>query len=252
MTTPAPPAPVPWADPARSQAFEHWLHAMAAEQGLRPDSLRLASADASFRRYLRIDGLDGKSRIIMDAPPEKEDCRPFVQVAALMRQAGVHAPEVLAWDEPQGFMLLTDLGAQTLMQVITAAGAPTAVPQRGAPTHELYMGAIDALLRWQLASRPEVLPPYDDALLSRELALFDQWYVKGHRRLELGAQCLELAVQGVEVPHLLFDLIVASPDFNLVLGHQLLLALELHVDVLYRGLELVVVCECVERVHLDA
>jgi N-acetylmuramate 1-kinase len=188
MTTPAPPAPVPWADPARSQAFEHWLQAMAAEQGLRPDSLRLASADASFRRYLRIDGLDGKSRIIMDAPPEKEDCRPFVQVAGLMRQARVHAPEVLAWDEPRGFMLLTDLGAQTLMQVITAAGAPTAVPQRGEPTHELYLGAIDALLRWQLASRPEVLPPYDDALLSKELALFDQWYVKAHRRLELGAE----------------------------------------------------------------
>jgi aminoglycoside/choline kinase family phosphotransferase len=85
-------------------------------------------------------------------------------------------------------MLLTDLGAQTLMQVITAAGAPVATPQRGAPTHDLYLGAIDALLRWQLASRPEVLPAYDDALLSRELALFEQWYVKAHRRLELSAE----------------------------------------------------------------
>ena len=188
MTTPAPAAPVLWADPARGLAFEHWLHALAAQQGLRADSLRLASADASFRRYLRIDRLDGTSRIIMDAPPEKEDCRPFVQVAALMRQAGVHAPEVLAWDEAQGFMLLTDLGAQTLMQVITAAGAPVATPQRGAPTHDLYLGAIDALLRWQLASRPDVLPAYDDALLSRELALFEQWYVKAHRRLELSAE----------------------------------------------------------------
>lgn len=188
MTTPAPATPVLWADPARGLAFEHWLHALAAQQGLRADSLRLASADASFRRYLRIDRLDGTSRIIMDAPPDKEDCRPFVQVATLMRQAGVHVPEVLAWDEPQGFMLLTDLGAQTLMQVITAGGEPVATPQRGAPTHDLYLGAIDALVHWQLASRPEVLPAYDDALLSRELSLFEQWYVKAHRRLELSAE----------------------------------------------------------------
>jgi aminoglycoside/choline kinase family phosphotransferase len=121
----------------------------------------------------------------MDAPPDKEDCRPFVHVAALMKQAGMRAPEVLAWNEAQGFMLLSDLGAHTMMQVITAQGVPEPAPQRGQATHDLYMAAIDALLRWQLASKPQVLPAYDDALLSRELGLFPQWYVATHRQLVL-------------------------------------------------------------------
>ena len=77
-----------------------------------------ASADASFRRYFRVDSASGASFIIMDAPPDKEDCPPFVKVAGLMADAGLKAPHVLAWDEPQGFMLLTDLGAQTMMDVI--------------------------------------------------------------------------------------------------------------------------------------
>src|SRR6478672_10181715 len=99
---------VAWSDPERERAFHQWLHAVAGPHGLDPSSLRPASADASFRRYLRVDGTQG-SRIVMDAPPDKEDCRPFVKVAALMADAGLHVPRVLAWDEPQGFMLLDDL-----------------------------------------------------------------------------------------------------------------------------------------------
>lgn len=171
---------VAWADPDRAAAFADWLGRIAAAQSLQPASLRLASADASFRRYLRIDTLEGGSRIIMDAPPDKEDCRPFVKIAGLLQAAGLRAPEILAWDEAQGFMLLPDLGAQTMMQRIHQ-GDTERTPQRGELTHDLYLGAVDALIAWQLASRPDVLPAYDEALLSRELSLFPDWYVAKHR-----------------------------------------------------------------------
>ena len=87
-------AAVSWPDPGRREAFERWLNNVAAEQALRPDSLRIASADASFRRYLRLDTLDGGTRIVMDAPPAHENCAPFVHVAALMHGAGLNAPEL--------------------------------------------------------------------------------------------------------------------------------------------------------------
>lgn len=171
-STPA--APVAWADPARAEAFAHWIATIAPAQGLRPDTVRLASADASFRRYLRVDtATPGLSRIVMDAPPDKEDSRPFVKVAALMREAGVTAPEVLAWDEPQGFMLLDDLGRQTMLDRIDRDHAEANRPR--------YEQAIDALIRWQLASKAGVLPPYDAALLQRELQLFPDWYLAKHR-----------------------------------------------------------------------
>ena len=121
----------------------------------------------------------------MDAPPAQEDCAPFVKVAALMLEAGVHAPRVLAWDAPQGFMLLSDLGAQTLLDLIGPAAAVDAIARPTQTTYALFMDALDALVRWQLASKPDVLPPYDDALLSRELALFPHWYVGKHRGLAL-------------------------------------------------------------------
>ncbi|MCM2342912.1 phosphotransferase [Rhodoferax sp.] len=173
-TTPQNPtqAAIVWNDPTRAGQFARWLTAAAVQHGLQPDSLCLASADASFRRYFRIDAQDG-SRIIMDAPPDKENSAPFVKVAALMHAAGVHAPQVLAWDEPLGFMLLTDLGTQTMMQVINREQ-----PQANLP---LYLQAVDALIAWQLSSQPDVLPPYDEALLRRELALFPDWYISRHK-----------------------------------------------------------------------
>ena len=180
--------PLDWLDPARASAFAHWLAAVAPQHGLQSDSVRLASADASFRRYFRIDAAGGVgSRIIMDAPPAVEDCAPFVKVAALMAEAGLHAPRVLAWDEALGFMLLSDLGAQTMLDVI-APPAETLAMAEATPAHlDLYIDAVDLLVRWQLASRPGVLPPYDDALLSRELALFPDWYVGRHRGFALDA-----------------------------------------------------------------
>jgi len=186
MSHPSPifPAAVPgdaravhWNDPARQAAFEAWLAPLAAAQGLLPASLRPASADASFRRYLRLDAQDGASRIVMDAPPDKEDCRPFVHVQGLMRAAGLPVPQIHAWDEAHGFMLLSDLGAQTAMERLDPANPQAA--------HAWYLQAVDLLIDWQRASRPGVLPAYDDALLRRELQLFPDWYIARHRETVL-------------------------------------------------------------------
>lgn len=162
-----------WADPDRAAAFASWLNGLAGPQQLRPATLRMASADASFRRYFRVDAEDGSSRIIMDAPPDKENCRPFVQIAALLADASLLAPRILDWDEAHGFLLLTDLGTHTMMQVLHTDCAPANLP--------LYQKAIEALVLWQQASRPGVLPPYDAALLRRELELFPDWYLARHR-----------------------------------------------------------------------
>lgn len=178
MSTPDTLRAVAWAEPARQAAFARWLAATAPAHGLQPDTLRLASADASFRRYLRIDADDGASRIVMDAPPALENCAPFVRIAGLMHDAGLLVPRVLAWDAPQGFMLLDDLGAQTMMDAIDRSHAAANLP--------LYQRAVDALIAWQVASRPGVLPPYDEALLSRELSLFPDWYLVQHRKVVLG------------------------------------------------------------------
>ena len=168
---------VTWAEPQRQLACISWLEALAQTHGLVPSSLRIASADASFRRYLRVDTQAGASLIVMDAPPDKENCEPFVKVAKLMQLAGLKAPEVLAWQEAQGFMLLTDLGDQTMMSAIDVKN-----PQAN---HALYMQAVDALIAWQLSSKAGVLPPYDEALLNRELSLFPDWYLAQHRQIDV-------------------------------------------------------------------
>ncbi len=174
-------APIVWSDPAREQAFTVWLDAQRAAHGLRPETLRAASADASFRRYFRVDA-DAASFIVMDAPPAQEDCRPFVAVARLLAEGGVGVPRILAWDEAQGFMLLTDLGAHTLLSTLQ----PDAQPYTPADAHnrERYLSAIDELIRLQAVPATS-LPPYDDALLQRELGLFPDWYLTQLRGLSI-------------------------------------------------------------------
>ena len=177
-------APVIWADAQREQAFQVWLQNMALQHQLASETLRPASADASFRRYFRINSnfaSNSESLIIMDAPPAQENCKPFVDIARLMAQAGLQVPDILAWDELQGFMLLTDLGAKTMMEVIN----PQLSDELAEPNFDLYMQAVDALIDWQLASKPDVLPQYDEALLRRELALFPDWYVAKHKGVTL-------------------------------------------------------------------
>jgi len=153
------------ADPRR-QALEQWLAGVLRLTGA---SLSPASADASFRRYFRVHLAEGGTRIAMDAPPEQEDCAPFVRVAGLLREAGVHAPRVLAEDLGRGFLLLTDLGTTTYLAALSDTNADA-----------MFADAVGALLRWQLASRPGVLPSYDAALLRRELDLFPEWYLGRH------------------------------------------------------------------------
>ena len=187
----APATDIHWADPARQALFATWFAQVQVAHQLDANTLGLASADASFRRYFRVQGPHG-TRVIMDAPPEKENCQPFVDIAKLLTQAGLRAPEILDWDQPHGFMLLSDLGTLTMMQLMDARGdlnpATSATGQvLSAPPLDLYLGAVDALVQWQLASKPYVLPPYDHALLLRELELFPQWYVAGHRQKTLDA-----------------------------------------------------------------
>ncbi len=135
-----------------------------------PDTLRVASADASFRRYFRVDSPDGGSLIVMDAPPPQEDVRPFLTVAELFGNTGITVPRILAKDVDRGFLLLSDLGSTTYLKQLNADTA-----------HKLYMDAIDALILLQVQSRPGHLPDYDRATLHRELMLFPDWYLGKHR-----------------------------------------------------------------------
>jgi len=165
----------------RFDALGAWLEGVlpAPKQSIAP-----ASFDASFRRYFRVtltheialpdSGAHATSLVAMDAPPPHENCGPYVAVARLLSNAGVHAPIVLAKDLTQGFLLLSDLGTRTYLSALDEASAAA-----------LYRDATSALLRWQLASREGVLPRYDRALLLRELKLFPEWYVSTHLGISL-------------------------------------------------------------------
>ncbi len=167
----------------RSELLENWLKQQVP--GI-PHTLAPASADASFRRYFRVS-LPDRSLIVMDAPPEHEDCRPFLHVAALFRDAGVHVPHVLAQDLESGFLLLTDLGNTTYLDALNG---------NEALADPLYRAAAAALVKIQLASRPSALPDYDEALLQREVQLFPDWYVSKHLRSALSGSQAE-ALHGV-------------------------------------------------------
>ena len=176
-------APPAWSDPARAQDFAEWLARIAPAQGLVPGSVRMASADASFRRYFRIDTADGGARIVMDAPPANEDCRPFVTVARLLGEGGLNAPQVLDWDEPRGFMLLGDLGNRTYLAELQSLDLSGGAGLRQADA--LYRDAIEALVRLQTLPATGLVPAYDRALMQRELELFPAWYIDKHRGVTL-------------------------------------------------------------------
>jgi len=208
-----------WSEPSRAQAFAAWLARVAPRHDLVAASARSASADASFRRYFRIDRADGAgSCIIMDAPPAQEDCAPFVKVAGLMAEAGLNVPQILDWDAAQGFMLLTDLGARTMMEAIDRER-----PQANLPR---YGQATDALIAWQRASRPGVLPPYDAALLQRELSLFPDWYLARHRGVAVEGKLQETLARSFELivqRNLAAPTVYVHRDFmprNLMIPHE--------------------------------
>lgn len=151
---------------ARQQALQDWLQ---QQLGISAPGLA-ASSDASFRRYFRFP-LDSGDLIAMDAPPATEDCRPFVKVAGLLREAGVVVPDILAQDLDQGFLALSDLGRDTLLQYMSRPDFDSH------KVEALYSQAIDIIVRMQQIDVDGLLPSYGEALLRRELDLFPEWYI---------------------------------------------------------------------------
>ena len=178
---------VPPAD-ERVAALRQWLGGLDSALGLDVATLRIASADASFRRYFRLDGRSSESgahttMVAMDAPPPQEDTRPFLHAQALMAQTGLRVPGIMASDPDTGFILLEDFGDLTLLEGLRAD--PT-----GQWLQSRYRGAIAALVRLQAASGSSTseLPTYDGELLLRELSLYPDWYVAKHKGITLNPQ----------------------------------------------------------------
>ena len=152
------------ADP-REAALREWV---ANTLGSKVIAWEQASGDASFRRYLRVT-TDATSFIAMDAPPQLEDCRPYIHVAGLLQAAGVNVPEILAVDSARGFMLLSDLGTQHYLDVLTESNV-----------ERLYGDAMSALLAIQACTPSEGMHDYDQALLQFEMNLFVEWFLDRH------------------------------------------------------------------------
>lgn len=159
----------------RIQLLEDWVKEQFPAM---PFTMQAASADASFRRYFRISFAD-QTLIVMDAPPQHEDCKPFLRVTEILAATGVHIPKILARNLEQGFLLLSDLGNKTFLQALN--------DQRDIANH-LYGDAMDALIKMQLSQQAEGLPDYDEALLLRELNLFPDWYIAKHLQKNLSEE----------------------------------------------------------------
>lgn len=159
--------------PSRDQLVNDWVASRFPNQ---PVNITPASADASFRRYFRLSWPDGTTRILMDAPPEKEDCKPFIKVAGLLAKAKLAAPRILDQDLDNGFLVLTDLGRIGYLDALNA--------DLSLADH-LIRPVLDVLVQWQLSSTAATLPPYDATLLRRELDLFPEWFVGRHLGVQL-------------------------------------------------------------------
>ncbi|KJZ67370.1 aminoglycoside phosphotransferase family protein [Pseudomonas fluorescens] len=193
----------------RLQHLKVWLDeqlaALFAEQGwgaVPPATLTAASSDASFRRYFRWEG-EGRSFVVMDAPPPQENCKPFVDIAFLLAKSGINVPKIYAEDLERGFLLLNDLGNKTYLDVIDSENAD-----------DLFKDALQALLAFQQLPMVAPLPGYDVALLRRELELFPEWYVKRELGIEFDS-AQQMLWQNVT--ELLIDSALAQPK---VLVHR--------------------------------
>ena len=192
---PTPPGP----DAQRAQARLDWTRQALGDPAA---TLERASMDAGFRSYWRSGGA-GVSRIVMDSPPDREDVRPWLRIRDLLEAGGVRVPRVLARDVDAGFLLLEDLGTQTLLQAIDAGNADA-----------LFDAAVDQLLPLQKIAPPDGFPAYDEALLARELRLFDEWFLGRH--LGLALDCGEMDLLDLAYRHLM-DAALAQPQ---VLVHR--------------------------------
>ena len=154
----------------RMSQLEDWLNSIPGHKlaGIRP-----ASADASFRRYFRVtDSNNGQTFVVMDAPPDKEDCEPFIHITRLLRSVNVNAPGIITMDLERGFLLLDDLGDRQYLDHLDDASSEA-----------LYRDALTALLRMQLINNQ--LPPYDRGRLLGEMGLFEPWYLNTHLGINL-------------------------------------------------------------------
>ena len=178
---------------SRLDSLRSWLKGLEPSWQLDLPTLVPASADASFRRYFRIasQNPDFLTLIVMDAPPQHEPLDAFIEVDLLLENAGLNVPKILEKNVAEGFLLLNDLGTKTYLGELNLDSA-----------HSLYRDATHALVQMQLASKPDALPNYDEALLKRELDLFPEWYLGKHLNIELSKlqnlqikQAFELIIQ---------------------------------------------------------
>jgi hypothetical protein len=170
----------------RVASLTSWLKSLPAQWAIQIETLSVASADASFRRYFRVQSTHPQyaTMIIMDAPPSHEDCKPFIHIAQLFASSGVNVPNILAQDLAQGFLLLSDLGNTTYL---------SALDSDISQANDLYRQAFASLVQLQKASIPDELPPYDRERLLNEMLLFPQWYLGVHYQYNLSdAQTIEL------------------------------------------------------------
>ena len=175
---------------SRLNTLRNWLKALEASWQLDLDSLVPASADASFRRYFRIESKKPNfgTLIVMDAPPQHEPLDTFIKVDLLLSEAGLNVPKILEQNLAEGFLLLNDLGTKTYLAELNNKTAD-----------HLYKDATHALVLMQLASKPDVLPNYDEALLQRELDLLPEWYLGKHLNIALNEQQTEQLKKSFEL-----------------------------------------------------
>ena len=202
--TPGAAATIVWPDTERAQAFERWFIAIAPHHQLQRTSLRLASADASSRRYFRVDSTHpdarGGSFVVMDSPSAEDSIGAFIQIAGSIRAAQLNGPRVLEQDIANGFLLLDDLGNTPYLTALQRAST--------AEADVLMRDAIAALVQWQVGIDPSGLPPYDEALLRRELQLFPEWCVQ--REFDLRWTSAELQLWN-DITARLIDSALAQP-----------------------------------------
>lgn len=170
----------------RLQALQRWI---TEDLGMLGAELKPASSDASFRRYFRVFWQD-QTMIAMDAPPDKEDVKPFIHVAELLEGYGLHVPHIHQRNLDEGFLLLSDMGSTDYLSSLNDASVD-----------DLYRDAIDAIARMQKGGAAGTidLPPYDNAVLQREMALFPEWFLQHHLQLTLSAEDQAMLQQACDV-----------------------------------------------------
>ena len=187
MNDTRPQTPATGQDDPRLAALRQWLE---RDLGFHQYGIAPASADASFRRYFRVTRAGHPSLIVMDAPPGKEDVGPYLRVAAMLQDIGVHGPRILERSELGGFLLLTDLGTTMYLPELTRPGQ----------ADPLYADALAALVQIQSrgANAAAQLPPYDEKLLRFEMSLFPDWLLQRHLSLELSSREVQVLRAGMD------------------------------------------------------